>query len=323
MVKVSIVVPSFNHARFLSQRLNSITRQTYQDFEIILLDDASTDGSGEICERFAEQHSCRFIRNEVNSGGAFAQWNTGIRAATGEYVWIAESDDFADQRLLETLVDQLDRNPDCGLAYCQSLRVDEAGKILGPALPTMMDIDLTRWEHDYVNDGRKECAQFLIRENTVLNASAVVFRRELYDRVGGVDEGFRLMADWKFWASLLGISNLAYVAEPLNFFRTHAQTLRSTSRPWTELIDSFRMMAFLLDNTEMPRQCLEDFHTRVAILIMHTLVSERPTLPILKRSLVLASGLRIRFSMRASVGVIRQTLRAIWRRLECSPNARS
>src|SRR4051794_37670590 len=143
MAKVSVVVPSYNHARFLAQRLDSIAGQTYRDFEIILLDDASQDGSAEICERFAVQHSCKFIRNQVNSGGAFAQWNKGIRAATGEYVWIAESDDFADHRLLETLIDRLDQNPGCGLAYCQSLRIDEKGRSLGSALPTMRGIDLT------------------------------------------------------------------------------------------------------------------------------------------------------------------------------------
>jgi len=127
-----VIVPNYNHARFLGRRLDSILGQTYRDFEIILLDDASTDGSAELCEQFARLHSCTFIHNDKNSGSAFKQWNNGIGLASGRYVWIAESDDFADERFLEVMTGTLDRNPACGLAYCQSLRVDEEEHVLAP-----------------------------------------------------------------------------------------------------------------------------------------------------------------------------------------------
>jgi len=315
MAKVSVVVPSFNHARFLARRLDSIVEQTYRDVEIILLDDASEDGSAEICARFAERHPCRFIRNEVNSGGAFSQWNKGIRAAAGEYVWIAESDDFADARFLETLVDRLDQNPGCGLAYCRSLRVDETGKVLGPALPTMKDIDLTRWERDFVNDGRQECARFLIRENIIYNASAVVFRRKLYDQVGGVDDTLRLSSDWKFWASLLRISDIAYIAAPLNYFRTHRESVRSTSRTWLELAEAYQVMEYILNSVDVPRESLEDLHTRAVVLFMHAILVERPSVTDVRRARKLAARLRFRFSLRTSADIVKQTLQALGREL--------
>jgi len=83
MPKVSILVPNYNYARFLDQRLGSIERQTYRDFEVILLDDASTDDSVQILKRFAREHHCQLVCNEHNSGNAFKQWNKGLNLATG------------------------------------------------------------------------------------------------------------------------------------------------------------------------------------------------------------------------------------------------
>src|SRR5215467_1498105 len=104
MPKVSIVVPNYNHARFLPQRLNSILGQTFQDFELILLDDSSTDDSRSILSQYTADPRVRIEFNELNSKSPFKQWNKGVRLARGEYVWIAESDDYADERLLERLV---------------------------------------------------------------------------------------------------------------------------------------------------------------------------------------------------------------------------
>ena len=103
MPTVSVIVPNYNHARFLPQRIESILRQTYQDFELILLDDCSTDDSRAVLSQYASEPRVRIQFNEVNSGSTFRQWNKGVRLARGKYVWIAESDDYADERLLERL----------------------------------------------------------------------------------------------------------------------------------------------------------------------------------------------------------------------------
>ena len=94
---VTIIVPNFNHADYLTQRLESIFSQTYDNFEVILLDDQSTDNSLTILSDFAARYpeKVRTIFNEVNSGGVFRQWEKGISAAKGDLIWIAESDDWA------------------------------------------------------------------------------------------------------------------------------------------------------------------------------------------------------------------------------------
>jgi len=90
MPNVTVIVPNYNHARFLRQRLDSILTQTYQDFELILLDDCSTDDSRTILKEYAADPRVRLELNEANSGSPFKQWNKGVQLAQGKYVWIAE-----------------------------------------------------------------------------------------------------------------------------------------------------------------------------------------------------------------------------------------
>jgi glycosyltransferase involved in cell wall biosynthesis len=123
MSTVSVIIPNYNHARFLPRRIESVLCQTYQDFELILLDDCSTDDSRSLLSEYACDPRVRMEFNEKNSGSPFKQWNKGVRLARGEYVWIAESDDYADERMLERLAAVLEAEPKFALAYCRSWRV--------------------------------------------------------------------------------------------------------------------------------------------------------------------------------------------------------
>src|SRR6266404_3431860 len=119
--KVSVVIPNYNHARFLRRRIESVMNQSFQDFEVILLDDCSTDESRSILSEYAADPRVKIEFNEKNSGSTFKQWNKGVRLARGEYVWIAESDDYADERLLERLVSRLDAEPGAVFCSCRSV----------------------------------------------------------------------------------------------------------------------------------------------------------------------------------------------------------
>src|SRR5215469_3050279 len=103
MPSISVIVPNYNHARFLPMRIDSILRQAFQDFELILLDDCSTDESRVILSSYANNPRVRIEFNQTNSGTPFKQWNKGVRMARGKYVWIAESDDYADAHFLEQM----------------------------------------------------------------------------------------------------------------------------------------------------------------------------------------------------------------------------
>lgn len=258
MPKVSVIIPNYNHARFLEERIRSVLEQTYQDFEVIYLDDASTDNSNEVFMQFAGDPRIRAVYNETNSGSTFKQWNKGMHKAEGEYVWIAESDDSADKRFLEVLVDTLDKHPKVGIAYCQSWRIDKDGVVLGSMEGWTADLDATRWRGDFIEEGKEECRRYLIHRNTIPNASATLLRKTVYEQVGGASESLRLCEDWLLWAKMLLVSDIAFVAEPLNYFRTHTNTVRSSfSRRGVDIEEDYMVISFIARSLQIPEETLE------------------------------------------------------------------
>ena len=117
MPKVSVIVPNYNYRRFLTKRIDSILAQTYQDIEIILLDDCSTDGSQELLKQYSKYPTfVKYLVNDKNSGSPFAQWERGMAFARGEYLWIAESDDYCKNNFLEVMVNALNDHPTASFA---------------------------------------------------------------------------------------------------------------------------------------------------------------------------------------------------------------
>ena len=245
--KVSVIIPNYNHAHFLEKRLQSILKQTYTNFEIICLDDASTDNSLEILEKYLSYSNFKLFPNNKNSGSTFKQWNFGVKQAKGEYIWIAESDDFAHSRFLEKVVAILDENKKAGLAYCQSWLVDYNDRVFGSANKFTDWIDKERWTADFTNSGIDECSNFLIFLNTIPNASAVVFRRKIFLECDGADESMKLAGDWIAWVKILLNSDIAFSSEHLNYFRFHEESVRATSKKkGIDLEEKYRMLEYLL-----------------------------------------------------------------------------
>jgi glycosyltransferase involved in cell wall biosynthesis len=230
MPKVSVIVPSYNHARFLRRGIDSVLQQTYQDFELILLDDCSPDNSREILSSYAGDPRVRIEFNAANSGSTFKQWNKGVGLTRGEYVWIAESDDYADARLLERLVGVLDSEPKVAFAYCRSWHVSAEDTLDGFGDFYLDYFQTSRWTADYLADGYEECQKYFVLCNIVPNVSAIVFRKASYEQVGGADESYRLGGDWKLWASMALTCKVAYLGEPLNYFRFHDQSARGRDK---------------------------------------------------------------------------------------------
>lgn len=247
MAKVTVIIPNYNHARYLQQRIDSVLGQTEQDIEVLLLDDYSVDNSRDILARYAANDSrIRLAFNEQNSGSTFKQWNKGIALAKGEYIWIAESDDVADLTFLEKLIAILDDNPAAGLVYSQSWRIDENGQRHGTWAPVMAELDATLWESDFVLSGPELVRRFMIHSNIIPNASAVVMRRSALAAVGSAPEAMRIAGDWVFWVRYMMTTQVAFVAEPLNYFRFHQQNVRSrTEQDGTQLLEIAQAMKFV------------------------------------------------------------------------------
>jgi glycosyltransferase involved in cell wall biosynthesis len=226
---VSIIVPNFNHRRFLPDRFMSIFGQTYRNCEIIFLDDGSTDDSVNYVRSLKSPFPLRILVNEVNGGSVFRQWDRGIAEAHGELVWIAESDDSASFDFLERLERSTREHPTTGFVYSQSRIISESGEILEETPSYLREIHPTRWSHDYFSKGGDEVANYLALRNTIPNASACVFRRSVFAKVNLAEMSLRLCGDWLAYATILANADIAFVAKPLNYFRRHVGSVRVQS----------------------------------------------------------------------------------------------
>lgn len=224
---VSVIVPNYNYATYLEQRLYSILNQTYKDFEIILLDDASTDNSIEILNRFrdSEKVTCLSV-NPTNSGSPFLQWQKGIEMARGKYIWIAESDDFSDLSFLSVTVRLLDRHEDASVCFTSSYFVDENGAEIVDEwavkhLPDFID--------DYkIFDGKDYIIHNLYWANYVYNASAVLFRKKYAQNIDfSKCISMHYSGDWLFWIQMAYQGKIIEVSEKLNYFRRHKSSATS------------------------------------------------------------------------------------------------
>ena len=218
---VSIIIPNYNHALFLKQRIDTILNQTFQDFEIILLDDASTDGSLEILKSYKNHPKvAHLILNETNSGSPFKQWQKGINLAKGQYLWIAESDDYSDVSFLERCLFQLQKVDVC---YTQSVDLNTHGETLKKRIDYTKKFQPNIWEQDFVMDGKQFVTQYMLIKNVIPNASSVVFKMALIqpETMNDIFLNMKMCGDWYFWMNLCLNSKIAFIAKPLNYFRTH------------------------------------------------------------------------------------------------------
>ena len=228
--RISVVVPSYNYARYMRQRLASIFAQGHPVLEVIVLDDASADNSVAEARAAAAEwdRELRVVARTANSGAGFRQWQRAAAEARGDWVWIAEADDAADPRLLERLVQALDTAPRAVMAFCDSRAVDAEGAAVSDSYkPYYATAAGTALEADGVHEGPAFVQTCLGERNLILNASGVLFERTALraalGRVGDELLGFKVAGDWRLYIELLREegAQVAYVAEPLNIHRRH------------------------------------------------------------------------------------------------------
>jgi len=234
-VVVSVIIPNYNHARYLSQRIDSVLLQTYQHFEVIILDDCSTDASREVIESYRSQpRVSQIVYNEQNTGSPFRQWERGIQLAKGRYIWLAESDDYAAPAFLETLIGLTQRYPNVGIAFCGSYWVSDTGQ---------EGKDLSVYQESFFREGPEEVKQVLSRSCSIQNASSSIVRRELAAQAVANLGQYRACGDWIFYIRVLQQSNLVFTGQKLNSFRWyHSNTSNSASKNGVWLTEGIKVL---------------------------------------------------------------------------------
>jgi glycosyltransferase involved in cell wall biosynthesis len=221
--KVSVIVPNFNHAVYLRARLDSIYSQTYANFEVILLDDFSNDNSVDILQEYAGRYpeNTRICLNSRNSGSAFRQWRKGFDLASGELVWIAESDDACSENLLEELVSFF-YNPGVMLAFARTEFI-QGSNIIWSQEEYMADIDLEIWRSSFVKSAMDLIKSAWCAKNIVPNVSGAIFRNprkmELLDDPEWLD--LHMCGDWIFYLTVIRGGLVGYSTKATNYYRQH------------------------------------------------------------------------------------------------------
>lgn len=224
---VSIIVPNYNCEKYLEKRLNTILDQTFKDFELILLDDFSTDQSLGIIEKFLNYPNVTLFKNHTNSGSPFRQWHKGFTEAKGEILWFAEADDFCEPDFLQKLLPNF-KDASVALAYCDSLIVNESEQVTGDYDSYLNDLDSDHWKSSYRVTGLQEINFGLGVKNSIPNASAVLIRKSCVSEVVFNETfQFKFSGDWYFYTQILKGKDIAFCSEKLNFHRKHSQTVSS------------------------------------------------------------------------------------------------
>lgn len=236
---VSVIIPNYNHAVFLEERFHSVLNQTYQNFELIILDDASTDNSLEIIKRYSsDSHVSHVVLNKENSGSPFKQWDKGMSLAKGKIVWIAESDDSCENTFLEEMISVYlkDNSTFC---FCRSREYSATGAFSEPKLQECL-------KNDMKLDGNTFIKKYLSGYNIVLNTSSCIFDRKKAQIISKQYQKYRGAGDWMFWIEMAESGRVFYLNKALNFYRQHGgNTTKKMINDGSEFLENKEIFDYL------------------------------------------------------------------------------
>jgi glycosyltransferase involved in cell wall biosynthesis len=255
--RVSVIVPNYNYDQYIEERLQSIIKQDYPIYEIIVLDDASTDNSLAIINKVLANQPVdyRIIANKDNSGSVFRQWQMGVGSAKGSHVWIAEADDSCGCDFVDEVMPGFD-SPGVVLSYCESKQVDGKGNIMADNYHEYVaDVDPRHWLSSFVRDGHEEIIEALSVKNTIPNVSGVVFKKNCLKTVLNehIDQikAYMVAGDWLVYVLVLKYGKIAFSPMPLNFHRRHQQGVTIGNFNEQQLNEIRRMQDFVREEFDV------------------------------------------------------------------------
>lgn len=215
MPRISIIIPTYNRARFVAQAIESVQTQTFADWEMIVVDDASEDDTpGIVAKQVAQDQRIKYFRNEVNLGISRTR-NRGLELAQGEYIAVLDSDDiWCDMEKLQKQSDFLEQHPDYSLIGGAVILVDEQGSEIGRRQPPIADQD--------IRSG-------LLLKNTLVHSS-IMYRREAVKGLGGYDVKLSSGEDYDLWLRLGREHKLANLPDYVVKYRVHSGNISISER---------------------------------------------------------------------------------------------
>ncbi|HSB98131.1 MAG TPA: glycoside hydrolase family 99-like domain-containing protein [Spongiibacteraceae bacterium] len=259
--RISVIVPNYNYERYITARLDSIYSQTFPFYEVILLDDASSDNSVKAIKEYIESSNseAKLLINDKNSGSVFRQWKKGIDSCRGDLVWIAEADDLAEPTFLQELASGFD-DQELVLGYCQSKQIDDVGNILSD---NYLEYTLGASNcclTDYCRDGREDISKSMCIKNTIPNISAALFRRQpLQKTLAELGEDlFKLhvAGDWLVYLHVLMQGKICHNKKSLNRHRRHTNSVTSSLQNQNHLDEVIEMQKLAISFVSPPNEII-------------------------------------------------------------------
>lgn len=224
MPKVSVVLPTYNGSKYIQESIESILCQTWKDFELIIVNDCSTDSTLEIIKEFAKKDSrIKIISNETNQKLP-KSLNIGFKTACGDFFTWTSDDNRMKPKALEIMCEKLEHNPELGLVYCDMDRIDAEGNL----------IEEVKWPESHE----------LYKGDCV--GACFMYRASVTKKIGGYDENMFLAEDYEYWLRIWKESSIAHIPVNAYQYRVHNASLtgtrqkdifHQTSRLWMRYLD--------------------------------------------------------------------------------------
>ncbi|QNL47741.1 glycosyltransferase [Olivibacter sp. SDN3] len=241
---VSVIIPCYNHEKYIAQCIQSVVSQTYTNMEIFVLDDGSKDSSFTIINALADKYG--FFAESHENIGLSATLNKGIRQyAKGKYVCIVASDDYWEETKVEKQVAFYEQYPDFGFIFSRAHLVDDAGIVTGELHGEL--IQTCDFEH-------------LIKGNLV-PALTVMVKKEVFDHVGYFDEKCYI-EDWDMWLRIADQYPFAYINERLAFYRMHGS---NATHNRSKMLDAERYILAKWEELYPPAKPMREQHLLLEI----------------------------------------------------------
>lgn len=224
--KVSVIIPVYNGAKNLKETIESILNQTFKDFEVIVIDDCSTDNSREIVTKYFGS-KVKLIVHQKNMGGPAPTKNTGINEAKGEYLAFTDHDDIWFPTKLEKQIAVLEEDKEAVANFTNGYILNnDTGENIAQ-----------RWGKINEKPERKETLEKLLNQNFILSTTSALIRKSVIAKIGGFDDKMKLADDYEMWLRLANTGRLTFIFEPLFQWRYHLTSLsHNEEKHLTDLI---------------------------------------------------------------------------------------
>lgn len=270
-IKISVVVPNYNYSNYLYQRVYSILNQNYKIHELIILDDASKDNSlfyiKQIEQKISGVVNVKVVVNDINSGNAFSQWQKGINLATGDYVWVAEADDYAKKNFLNEIVSPLKKNNNIVISYADTGFIDSNGYITKNSLVDQIDIlKKNHWNASYVNKGIAEINCYSYLNCTIPNVSGTIIKKGNYDEIFESAKKFHQSGDWFTYLNILNLGDISFINKTLNYYRVHGNNISQTFDKKAHILEIQRIYKFVKEKYGIDDEQQIQMYNRIKFL---------------------------------------------------------